>query len=398
MASDHWRRDRRGAVTAEPHAGPADGSSGSVGGVVRATVRRWDTVLEVRGRLGLRLDARGRWCTYRHGGRIHRRTLDGAVVERAGGMLRVHEGGAARTIHLEVQALTRWLGGWVDTGGVELARGTTPEQLRARLEDGARWGPEEHAADARAFHDTYPEPVSILPPDRYRDVVVQPAVGCPHARCGFCAFYRDRPFRVIEPQAFSDHLERIERFFGPALEGRQGIFLGSASALSLSQPRLLAVLSEVSRKLGRLRRGFGAFADPDHVPTRGASELAELVAAGLEQVTVGLETAHPMLRRALGKSDHVAGFAAMAAALKQAGVQVAITILVGIPGADEREHRGATAAFVSSLPLERRDIVYLSPVGGADLEDEIGAYREEIGARTVARVAPYRISLFRYFG
>jgi radical SAM superfamily enzyme YgiQ (UPF0313 family) len=326
--------------------------------------------------------------------------VDGAVVSRAGGAVRTLAPGEAAAVHERVRARTAALAAlasgepWPFEGSVDR------QELLARLGAASRWDAAEHGREALRFDAAYPERVPILPPDRYRDVVVQPATGCPAARCAFCAFYRDAPFAPLSPARFDAHLEAVRSLFGRALPGRTGIFLGSASALSLPQPSLLAAMARAGAVLGEMPRGIAAFADPDHAPSRSAAAYRELRSAGMSAVLVGLETGWPDLRRRLGKRSDLGPLRAMVGGLKEAGVPCAISILAGIAAEDPERHARDTAGVVAELALGPGDIVYVSPLDaspGPHAAREVSLLREALRGRTAARVAPYRVDLFRYY-
>ena len=372
---------------------------------LRARLGPFELAAHLGDEVALHADAEGRWITFRRGDAgPFRRTLGGEVVRRApGGDLRgvpdpdaVHGAVCAAATELRAQAASL-------PGAERALRGGDLDDLDRRLAEVAAWTPERHTAEPARFAEAYPESVPILPPDRYRDVVVLPALGCPSNACTFCAFYRGAGFQVLDRAAFRAHLARVGALLGRGLGRRDGVFLGSASALSLSQRRVLDVLAEVAGWLGSPpRRGVGAFLDPDHAPARGAAEYAELAAAGLAQATLGLETGLPALRAELGKHPELAGMEAACRGLGAAGVRRAITILVGAGGAPRRRaHREATAAAVARLDLGPGDLVYLSPLQGAlapdAMEAEVEALRRAVAAATPAKPTPYRVDLYRYY-
>ena len=149
---------------------------------------------------------------------------------------------------------------------------TDRERVIGRLEWVQAWTDRRWTEWSAQFEAAYPEPVVILPPDRYQDLVIQPALGCPHGECSFCAFYRDRAFRILSDPEFERHLEGIQTLLGSAIGLRDGIFLGSANALAIPQPTLIDRLRSVAKQLGPRKRQVAAFWDPDHSPTRTAAD------------------------------------------------------------------------------------------------------------------------------
>ena len=96
--------------------------------------------------------------------------------------------------------------------------------------------------------------------------------------------------------------------------------------------------------------------------TKGVEEWAELRGLGLERVYIGVETGHDPLLRWMNKPGCAADARGFVATLKNAGLLVSIILMVGIGGARfAAAHVADTLELVSTLGLEPRDIVYLSP-------------------------------------
>jgi hypothetical protein len=288
------------------------------------------------------VDGRGRWSTARLDGRFLRRTLDSRVI----GASAVRAIVAPDALHDTVAALAARFHGEIPEPALALA---------------ARWDVAAHLAERARHRAAYPERVSILPPDRYGDVVVQPAVGCPSGRCTFCAFYRGSRFRALGDPELDAHLDAVVDLHGPALDGRPGVWLGSASAASLSTARLLQVLDRVRRAIGDRRRGVAAFWDPDHAPCRGSNAWRVLREAGLVRVYVGLESGHAPLRARWGKSPDLNRLRGRVEQAVAAGVAMGVMVLddVGFGG---EAHHDDTVAELTRWPLGPGDRVFVSPL------------------------------------
>ncbi len=346
----------------------------------------------------IRWDAEGRWCTYRRAERLYRRTLDGSVIVDDRDGLRDLPRESAAQVHREVRE-----------AACEMIRDLEGERIRiegiediVRLRDCLRrvlaWSPSALAAEKNRFATAYPERVPILPPDRYRDIVLLPAVGCPHNHCTFCTLHRGTPFRVLGQAEFEQHMLRVGDLFGNSRWARDGLFLGSASALSLSRPDLTRVLDRCARTFGRPSRGIAAFFDPDHAPQHSAQAYREFAAHSLELAVIGLESGLLPLRKSLGKSGDLRAMRRAVAALKGAGVRCGLTVLVGAGGAAmAHRHREETARVLHDMELGPEDRVYLSPLLGPDLAGEVQALQATVDAATRARVVPYAMDRFRYF-
>ena len=274
--------------------------------------------------------------------------------------------------------------------------------IGAVLERASRFDAAAARLEVEQFERAYPEPVEILPPDRYRDIVVKPALGCPNAGCSFCAFYAGKRFKPMSRADFLAHLDGVECVFGPLLRGRTGVFLGSASAASLSNARLLEVLHTLRERWGELPKGVATFLDPDHAPKRGVAEWQALADAGMTRVVSGLETGLGSLREQLGKSADLDAFVHTISDQKAAGLPVGLTVLVGVGAADVHvAHREETARAIERMPLDGHDLVYVSPVAGstpeAELKQETTAFTRALRQVTKAAVAPYAMQRFGYY-
>lgn len=375
-----------------PHAAPS---------APRATARVAPhvTVLAAEPDAYLRLDAAGRWTGHADPRRSLRRALDGSVLRIEAGRFRPLGARAAREAHRAARHTLRRFARDARRG--RLAVQGDPAALARRLQAAQAWDPARMVAHERALRAAWPEPTPVLPPHRYRDLVVLPAVGCPGGACRFCTLYRGRPFRPLDADAFEAHLQALEDVLGPARRERDGIFLGSASALSLPDDVLLDRLSRLRARWGLPRRGVAAFLDADHAPARDPRSWAALGRAGLTEATLGLETGLEDLRAASGKRGDLRALLAQARAVRAGGLRLGLTVLVGLGGPRrEPAHRRATVARIRALSLGPRDLVHLSPrVGGEDAEQarrELPAWRRALACATRARVVPYRLERFAW--
>ena len=364
---------------------------------VRVSARA--AVYEIEDRLYLRLDAEGRWSAFAERGAIFRRRVDGGVVRARGRRFETLDDEGAAVVHAWVGRRAAALLETLASGAPNSSEGDV--EALARLRGAAHWSRERLLGECERFQAAYPEPIPILPPHRYLDVVLLPATGCPNHACTFCTLYRDRPFRALDDGAFDRHLSAVGALFGRALGERDGCFLGSASALSLPDPVLRRRLRRIRQVLGPLRRGVAAFLDPDRAPRRMAGDWARLSEEGLVEATLGLETGWEPLRERLGKAGDLSVFRDTVEKAKAGGLDLSLTVLVGLgqDEAEERAHLEGTAAFLRGLPLDRGDRIYLSPLvgdGALRVRPQPRRWRDALAEVTAARFADYRIDLFAW--
>lgn len=380
-------------------------------GIVRVRVGAGFIKVEAEPDESLRLDAEGRWITARLGATTLRRKVDGGVfVARSEALHDVAAGTDAQADSHWHDAVAELAGRLRDRlaaarNGEGRLEGPDPSGLELAddaLARAAVLSPADYQALGRLFAEVYAEPVPILPPDRYRDLVILPAVGCPHGVCNFCAWYQDARFRAFGDDELGRHLDGLERLFGAGLAARDGVFLGSASALSVADARLLRLIDLSLARFGRPRRGIAAFLDPHHAPRRDAAAWRRLAERGLVRAVVGLETGAPTLRARLGKPADLTPLRDAVTGMREGGVGAGITVLAGaVASEDVALHHDATVAFIAGLALGEDDLVYVSPLDRA--ADPAAALREAdalthaLRALGGAKVSPYRVDLYRYF-
>jgi radical SAM superfamily enzyme YgiQ (UPF0313 family) len=328
----------------------------------------------------LSFDREGRLLTYVRGDELFKRALDSRLLQRyrrEGRRWRVLAGSERRAVFEEAYG----------RAAEAAADPEAPAEFRERLAaEVLPWTVERLVAEEERFRRAYPEPIAILPPDRYLSVVLQATRGCTWNRCTFCSFYQGRPFHASTPEEFRGHVEAVRELLGREAERRKSIFLADGNALALGNRRLVPLL-EIAREAfpGRELAGFvDVYTGTKHDPP----DWRELAGLGLAQVSIGMETGLDELLRWIDKPGSRAELAELVAELKAAGVAVSLIGMVGLGGRTFRErHREATLDALLSFPLDRSDLVYLSPF----VEEEGSAYGERRRAEGMEAMAPEEI-------
>ncbi len=248
---------------------------------------------------------------------------------------------------------------------------TSSKDDHHRLQRILAWTPERLLDEKHRFNKVY-RPVSILPPDQYLAVVLQATFGCTWNRCTFCSFYQDREFSCRTIDEFEDHCAGVKQFLGEGLKLRRSIFLADGNALVLSRDRLFPIMETAAELFPGLP--VHGFVDVFSGERRTAAEWSELRELGLERVHVGLETGSDALLAWLNKPGSAEESFGFVSTLKEAGLKVALIFMVGAGGRQfAAAHRETTVALAERLPLQKGDIVYLSPFQ----PDAAGAYQTE---------------------
>ncbi len=332
-------------------------------------------------------DREGRWTRATVRGRTLLRGLDGVVLERFGG----GGGEDVRLVDVTVahEAVTALVARASQGAPVPLSDWTVPRLL----------------AEAARFLEAY-RPVGLVPPDRYRSLIVQATQGCAYNGCLFCSLYKGQRHRVVPPAELREHVRRVKAFAGSWLDTRRGVFLGEANALAMPQAALLETLQVVREELPSLAGDVSSFIDAFDA-YRTVAEVQALVALGLTRVFVGVESGDEATLGLLGKPARLRGVTDLVATLKAGGASVGVIFLGGLGPA----HVEASAALVPRLQLDERDVVYVSPLvvtagstleaqlhtrgfGGVDAEAEATVLRQRLAGR--AKVARYDVRRWVY--
>ncbi len=302
-------------------------------------------------------DAEGRWTRAVLDGRTYLRGLDGRVLLRFGANGDEPLAPAERlAVHGAVHA---FVAAAAHAGG--------PEALTAAA---ATWTAERLEAESERFLEAY-RPVGIVPPDRYRSLIIQATVGCAWNGCLFCSLYRKQPARVKSLAELAEHIARVKAFVGLGVARRRGIFLGEANALATPQPVLVAMLEHLAAALPELVRadhadprpggGVASFIDAFTDTDKDAAEYAELRTRGLRRVFLGVESGDEDVLAFLRKPATRAGVLSTVRALKAGGLSVGVILLVGAGGTRRSAtHVAESASLVGAMPLDESDVVYLS--------------------------------------
>ncbi|MGC8661994.1 MAG: radical SAM protein [Nitrososphaeria archaeon] len=243
-------------------------------------------------------------------------------------------------------------------------------------------GPGFLQEDAERFIRVYGGEVPIVPPDQYFPVYLQATVGCYWNKCTFCNLYRGKNYSVRKFEEFREHLSQVMELFGRGISARRGVFLGDANSIIMNRDLLKEDLELVHEKLG-----LPVYSFVDSITTqkaKTAEDLLEIGRLGVRRIYLGLETGSRKVLKLLGKPVDLDGTRNLILDAKKAGISTGIITLAGAGGKKYyREHVESTAEFISGLPLDRNDVVYISPLyiyqtlPYAEISREVGELTKE---------------------
>lgn len=185
----------------------------------------------------------------------------------------------------------------------------------------------------------------IRPPSEAGSIILQATVGCSHNRCTFCGAYRDRRFRIKDRNELLADLD----FAATYCLRQKTVFLADGNALTIPQGDLLDLLALVRTRLPQVRR-VGLYANARDILRRNAYEMQQLRKLGLQRVYMGLESGHDPTLEAIRKGSDAAAMIRAGRLVREAGMFLSVTVLLGIAGSrHSMAHARATASVLNRM-------------------------------------------------
>jgi hypothetical protein len=218
----------------------------------------------------------------------------------------------------------------------------------------------------------------IRPPSEAASLLLRVTRNCPWNRCTFCSVYKKQKFSlrpvadvIADIDSIHDfvtqlqeeqHSQRVTaQNLSPSewsaftaarnwlAEGMKSIFLQDADSLVIRPENLISILRHIKMRFPRVQR-ITSYARSDSVARISDGNLAEMAAAGLNRIHIGMETASDtilkMVNKGVSKEIHItAGLKA-----KAAGIELSEYVLTGIGGREfSREHAIETADALNQI-------------------------------------------------
>lgn len=187
------------------------------------------------------------------------------------------------------------------------------------------------------------EGMVIRPPSEARSLILQATFGCSHNRCTFCPTYKGTRFRIKDEDRLFAEIDEMA-----ALRPWRRVFLADGDALIIPQARLVRILEKLRGTIRGLER-IGIYGNAKSVEKKSVEELRELRRLGLGIVYFGLESGDDDTLAFIGKGKTAAEMIAAGRRVKESGIELSITVLLGIAGARSREHAIRTGQVLTAI-------------------------------------------------
>jgi len=203
------------------------------------------------------------------------------------------------------------------------------------------------------------------PPSEAYSLLIQVTTGCSHNKCTFCPCFKDKKFHIKSFQEIEEDIIEASRY--PSV-GK--VFLCDGDALIIPQKKLVPIFESINRHLRGIER-IGLYGNAKSILKKTQEELIQLKNLGLKIVYLGVETGNSGLLEKIKKGVTYAQLVEAGRKIKEAGIILSVTVLLGIGGVKKSmEHARDTARILSDIDPDFASALTVMIVPGTPLHEE----------------------------
>lgn len=213
----------------------------------------------------------------------------------------------------------------------------------------------------------YSDRMIIRPPSEASSLLLPVTIGCSRNKCTFCCTYIGVKFRIRHLEDIKQNIDEVAKNYSWSV---RRVFLEDGDALICPQPRLVEVLKHLNKRFPYLDR-IGTYATPQAALIKTVDELKELNQLGLKIAYMGVETGDEELLQKVEKGANYAQIVEAGRKLKQAGIIISVTVVLGLGGVDGSEnHALKTAKILSDIDPDFAGALTILLVPGTPLHKD----------------------------
>ena len=206
----------------------------------------------------------------------------------------------------------------------------------------------------------------IRPPSEADSILIQVTVGCSHNKCTFCGSYKDKRFKIKDDQTILNDIKFASRY----MQRQKRVFLMDGDALIIPQKRLLWILHNINTYLPWIER-IGVYANAKSIRKKSLEELKELREQKLSIAYLGVESGDDSVLRAVNKGTDSEEQITMGTKIKQAGIKLSVTVLLGLGGREgSMQHARKTGEVLTRMDPEYVGALTVMLIPGTALYDK----------------------------
>jgi radical SAM superfamily enzyme YgiQ (UPF0313 family) len=213
----------------------------------------------------------------------------------------------------------------------------------------------------------FQERMIIRPPSEADSLLLPVTIGCSHNKCTFCSTYPGVKFRIRHLEDIKQDIDEVTQNYSWSV---RRVFLEEGDALIAPQHILVGVLKYLGEKFPYLKR-IGTYATPQSALIKSVDELKELNRLGLKIAYMGVETGDEELLKKINKGVNYDQIVAAGRKLKQAGITLSVTVILGLGGVEgSQNHALKTAKILSDIDPDFAGTLTILLVPGTPLHKD----------------------------
>jgi radical SAM superfamily enzyme YgiQ (UPF0313 family) len=172
----------------------------------------------------------------------------------------------------------------------------------------------------------------IRPPSEANSIILQVSVGCSHNKCTFCGAYKGVRFRIKDDLTINEDIAFAAKY----CRQQKRVFIGDGDALIIPTDRLTEIFLSIRENLPWVNR-ISLYGNAKSILRKNNEELVKLKELGLDRIYMGLESGHAPTLKKIRKGVTAEQMIAAAVMVREAGVFLSVTVLLGIAGINDSE-------------------------------------------------------------
>jgi len=172
----------------------------------------------------------------------------------------------------------------------------------------------------------------IRPPSEANSIILQVSVGCSHNKCTFCGAYKGVRFRIKDDLTINEDISFAAKY----CRQQKRVFIGDGDALIIPTDRLTEIFLSIRENLPWVNR-ISLYGNAKSILRKNNEELVKLKELGLDRIYMGLESGHAPTLKKIRKGVTAEQMIAAAVMVREAGVFLSVTVLLGIAGINDSE-------------------------------------------------------------
>ncbi len=207
------------------------------------------------------------------------------------------------------------------------------------------------------------EGMIIRPPSEANSILLQVTLGCSHNKCTFCGTFREKRFDIKKDDVIFGDIE----FARTHCKRQNRLFICDGDAMVIPQKRLVNILKQIQTRLPWVNR-VGLYANTKSIGLKTDEQLKELLKLGVKIVYLGLESGDDQVLKEICKGANSDKMIKMGKRVKQSGIQLSITVLIGLAGKQRSKiHAMKTGRVLSAIDPDYVGALSLMLIPGTEL-------------------------------